>query len=345
MGRGRLQRSQAPQTFRLGKPASRCTGQSCTCWAPGGTTTSPPPVGLVTKEPVVVQPHSLELYFECFMELCLVYPECWHLLMPAEDRMRGERFEHLRRNLARAHAAGKVPVDIEYDPARGWSVPGSSKGSPILGRQRQKTRSGFLGTCWECSPAGTGTDVGRSEGFHQEHRDGNGSYRISTRGEEEEEEEKAKGWQRRVGRHRLKGREGDAGQQEAGRQAEQPRTSKEVGWDVPHNARGQASVLCLCKGIITRCMPWELQEWKGTQVHAVLGRPPEQGLPEEAGKSWWERRKEVGTRPRWRPRTCRQGGRRCESRRRGPSEVQVSRALCRLWGLHWGSEECMRQPG
>ena len=89
---------------------------------PGGTTTSPPttggPVGLVTKEPVVVQPHSLELYFESFMELCLEYPECWHLLMPAEDRMRGERFEHLRRNLARAHAAGKVPVDIEYDPAR-----------------------------------------------------------------------------------------------------------------------------------------------------------------------------------------------------------------------------------
>lgn len=91
---------------------------------PGGTTTSPPttggPVGLVMKEPVVVQPHSLELYFESFMELCLEYPECWHLLMPAEDRMRGERFEHLRRNLARAHAAGKVPVDIEYDPARPW---------------------------------------------------------------------------------------------------------------------------------------------------------------------------------------------------------------------------------
>ena len=92
-------------------------------------------------------------------------------------------------------------------------------------------------------------------------------------------------------------------------------------------------------------MSWELQEWKGTEVHAVLGKPPEQGLPEEAGKSWWERRKEVGTRPRWRPRTCRQGGRRCESRRRGPSEVQVSRALCRLWGLHWGGEECMQQQG
>lgn len=29
-----------------------------------------------------------------------------------------ERFEHIRRGLARAHAAGKVPVEINYDPAR-----------------------------------------------------------------------------------------------------------------------------------------------------------------------------------------------------------------------------------
>ena len=79
---------------------------------PAGTVVTPPvgggPVGLVTRQPVVVQPHSLE------------YPECWHLLMPAEDRMRGERFEHLRRGLARAYAAGKVPVEINYDPARPW---------------------------------------------------------------------------------------------------------------------------------------------------------------------------------------------------------------------------------
>ena len=91
---------------------------------PAGTVVTPPvgggPVGLVTRQPVVVQPHSLEQYFEAFMELCLEYPECWHLLMPAEDRMRGERFEHLRRGLARAHAAGKVPVEINYDPARPW---------------------------------------------------------------------------------------------------------------------------------------------------------------------------------------------------------------------------------
>ena len=34
--------------------------------------------------------------------------------------MRGERFEHLRRSLTRAHAAGKLPVDVQFDPATPW---------------------------------------------------------------------------------------------------------------------------------------------------------------------------------------------------------------------------------
>ena len=88
--------------------------------APPGGGLDTGPVGLVTRQPMVVQPHSLEQYYEAFIDLCLEYPECWHLLMPAEDRMRGERFEHLRRGLTRAHAAGKVPVDINFDPNRPW---------------------------------------------------------------------------------------------------------------------------------------------------------------------------------------------------------------------------------
>eukprot|EP00435_Cladocopium_sp_Y103_P000377 s3357_g1.t1 len=40
--------------------------------------------------------------------------------MPAEDRMRAERFEHIRRNLGRAHAEGKVPLDVDYNPATPW---------------------------------------------------------------------------------------------------------------------------------------------------------------------------------------------------------------------------------
>eukprot|EP00435_Cladocopium_sp_Y103_P039029 s2094_g10.t1 len=76
--------------------------------------------GLVTRQPLVVQPHSLERYFEAFKELCLEFPECWHLLMPAEDRMRAERFEHLRRNLGRAHTEGKLPLDVDYNPATPW---------------------------------------------------------------------------------------------------------------------------------------------------------------------------------------------------------------------------------
>ena len=76
--------------------------------------------GMVTRRPLVVQPHSLERYFEAFKELCQEFPECWHLLMPAEDRMRAERFEHIRRNLQRAHNEGKVPLDVDFNPATPW---------------------------------------------------------------------------------------------------------------------------------------------------------------------------------------------------------------------------------
>ena len=76
--------------------------------------------GVKTTLPMVVQPHSLERYFEAFREMCLEFPEAWHLLMAAEDRMRGERFDHLRRQLTRAHQQGKTPVDVDYDPAVPW---------------------------------------------------------------------------------------------------------------------------------------------------------------------------------------------------------------------------------
>ena len=88
--------------------------------APAGGAAAAGRVGFVTDRPVVVQPHSLERYFEAFKELCLEYPEAWHLLMPAEDRMRGERFDHLRRSLTRAHASGKLPLDVQFNPATPW---------------------------------------------------------------------------------------------------------------------------------------------------------------------------------------------------------------------------------
>lgn len=83
--------------------------------AAGGATS-----GIMTARPVVVQPHFLERYFEAFKDLCLEFPECWRLLMPAEDRMRAERFEHIRRNLTRAHASGKLPLDASFNPAQPW---------------------------------------------------------------------------------------------------------------------------------------------------------------------------------------------------------------------------------
>ena len=76
--------------------------------------------GVKTASPMVVQPHSLERYFEAFREMCLEFPEAWRLLMAAEDRMRGERFDHLRRQLTRAHQQGKTPVDVDFDPAVPW---------------------------------------------------------------------------------------------------------------------------------------------------------------------------------------------------------------------------------
>ena len=63
---------------------------------------------------------ELVRYYQNFVELCVEYPECWHLIMPAEDRMRGERFEHLRRGLTRSYHAGKLPVDVEFDPSMPW---------------------------------------------------------------------------------------------------------------------------------------------------------------------------------------------------------------------------------
>ena len=79
-----------------------------------------PSGGVKTAQPMVVQPHSMERYFEAFRELCMEFPEAWHLLMTAEDRMRGERFDYLRRQLQRAHDQGKVPVDVQFDPNVPW---------------------------------------------------------------------------------------------------------------------------------------------------------------------------------------------------------------------------------
>ena len=237
---------------------------------------------------------------------------------------------------------------VRSSKAMGWGVPGGSKGSPVLGFERQETSSVLLGKGKEHPTTSFGADVRRSKGLDPKHRVCNGSRIIAARrcGKEEEEKKEGKGWQRRIWRYRFKAGERGGCQQEVGRQTKQSRSSKEMGRHVSHDPRGQASVLCLCKGVITGCMPRKLQEWESTQVHVLFGEPPEQGLPEEARKGWWERREEVGTRPRWGRRACRQRrGRGFEPRRREPSEVQISRTLCGLWRLHWGSQERMWRQG
>lgn len=47
--------------------------------APAGGAAGGVRSGIITTRPVVVQPHSLERYFEAFKDLCLEFPECWHL--------------------------------------------------------------------------------------------------------------------------------------------------------------------------------------------------------------------------------------------------------------------------
>ena len=54
-----------------------------------------------TKWPVVTTA-AMEEYFDKIAELNEEYPECWHLLVQAEDRCRGERLERIKRRLTQA---------------------------------------------------------------------------------------------------------------------------------------------------------------------------------------------------------------------------------------------------
>ena len=48
------------------------------------------------------------------------YPECWHLIMQAEDRCRSDHLERTRRNLTRAAAEGRLPMNIAFAVDQPW---------------------------------------------------------------------------------------------------------------------------------------------------------------------------------------------------------------------------------
>lgn len=55
----------------------------------------------------VVTVAALEEYADKIHDMVTEFPECWHLVMQAEDRMRGEQFERIRRQLIRARVEGR----------------------------------------------------------------------------------------------------------------------------------------------------------------------------------------------------------------------------------------------
>lgn len=64
---------------------------------------------------------ALEEYHDKICELNNEFPECWHLLLQAEDRCRGEQFERCRRLLNRAFLEGSLPMGLTYSVDQPWS--------------------------------------------------------------------------------------------------------------------------------------------------------------------------------------------------------------------------------
>ena len=75
------------------------------------------PAGI--KKPVATVA-ALEEYHEKIYELTNEFPECWHLVMQAEDRARSEYFERIRRDLVRARLEGRLPMNVSFDPEQPW---------------------------------------------------------------------------------------------------------------------------------------------------------------------------------------------------------------------------------
>lgn len=63
---------------------------------------------------------ALEEYHNRIFKLHKTYPECWHLLVAAEDRCRCEHLERTRRLLVRANLEGKVPLGMSFDEEQPW---------------------------------------------------------------------------------------------------------------------------------------------------------------------------------------------------------------------------------
>ena len=68
----------------------------------------------------VINVAALEEYLDKISELHQEFPECWHLVLQAEDRCRGEQFERVRRDLIRARVEGRLPMNVDFNPDQPW---------------------------------------------------------------------------------------------------------------------------------------------------------------------------------------------------------------------------------
>jgi hypothetical protein len=68
-----------------------------------------------------VMPHGLKLYYENLEVLLKLWPECWHLIYLAGDRMRSEPFERIRREIVASITAGD-PAPAHWDAANPWTA-------------------------------------------------------------------------------------------------------------------------------------------------------------------------------------------------------------------------------
>ena len=88
------------------------------CWAIYKTmvlTLQYPPSAACGSKSDVMTWAALEEYHFRIQRLFKTYPECWHLIMAAEDLCRGEHLERCRRQLARAPIEGTLPMNLHLN--------------------------------------------------------------------------------------------------------------------------------------------------------------------------------------------------------------------------------------
>lgn len=79
------------------------------------------------RKPVITWA-ALDEYYRMIATLNRQYPECWHLILQAEDRCRSDHLERVRRSLTLIEA--RLPMDLNFDVQQPWI--GRCKGSDIL---------------------------------------------------------------------------------------------------------------------------------------------------------------------------------------------------------------------